>query len=443
MTGVVRFHWIALAGMAGLVATPLNGEVTFNKDVLPLLQKNCQNCHRPGEVAPMSFLTYEGTRPWAKAMKTAVLTRKMPPWFADPQYGHFANEKRLTDGEINTIVAWADHGAPEGDPQDRPAPVDFTPGWTIKPDVIVGMPRSFPIPAKGVLELTHFIVPSGFTKDTWISSIEIRPSDPSVVHHVVLQFLPHKDDVKYGEPIWTDKPRDEFGDQINKIKKADRKGFAGVGTNLEALYLPGGGGASDYRVFGAAKLVPAGTDIYIGMHYTPNGKATVDQTQIGFTLAKEEPKRRYVSMMAMPPQDEESFRIPAGNPNWETGVELVFNQAADLVWFSPHMHGRGKDMTFRLKYPSGESEVVLSVPHFQYMWQFGYEVATPIHVPKGTRMEVVSHFDNSANNPLNPNPNKDVWWGEQTFEEMMGGFFAVVVDRDVDPRRVLSYAGTR
>ncbi len=166
MTGVVRFHWIVLAGMAALVLTPLHAEVTFNKDVLPILQKNCQNCHRPGEVAPMSFLTYESTRPWAKAMKTAVLTRKMPPWFADPQYGHFANEKRLTESEINTIVAWADHGAPEGDPQDKPAAVAFTPGWTIKPDVIVGMPKSFPIPAKGVLELTHFIVPSGFTKDT-------------------------------------------------------------------------------------------------------------------------------------------------------------------------------------------------------------------------------------------------------------------------------------
>jgi hypothetical protein len=429
-----------LAATTALAAPPAATSVTFNRDVLPILQKHCQSCHRPGEVAPMSFLGYQSARPWAKAMKAAVLAKKMPPWFADPQYGRFANEKRLTEPEISALVAWADNGSPEGDSKDKPPPLDFTPGWTIKPDVIVGMTKPFPIPAKGILELTHFIVPTGFTRDTWITSLEIRPSDPSVVHHVVVQFVTHKDDVKYGEPISTDKPREQFGDQINKIKKTDRGGFAGVGANLEGLYLPGGRGASDYRVFNAAKLIPAGTDIYIGMHYTPNGKATVDQTQVGFTLAKEPPKRRYISMLATPPQDEESFRIPAGDPNWKDGLELTFNQDAELVWFSPHMHQRGKDMTFRLMYPSGESETVLSVPRFNFEWQLGYEVAKPIRVPKGTRMEVVSHYDNSVNNPFNPNPNKDVWWGEQTWEEMMGAFFGLVIDSNVDPRRIAAYS---
>ncbi len=434
-----RLIWASLATTLTVFAA---GEpVTFNKEVLPILQKNCQNCHRPGEVAPMSFLDYQSARPWAKAIKAAVVTGKMPPWFADARYGHWANEKRLADADIKTLAAWADGGALEGNAKDKSAPVQWTEGWNIKPDHIVSMPEPFPIPAKGILELTHFIVPSGFTKDTWITSIEIRPSDPSVVHHVVVQVIPHDPKVKYGEPIWTDKPRDELGDQITKIKKRERTSLAprAVGGNLEAVYLPGGSSSTDYSQWGAAKLIPAGSDIYIGMHYTPNGKATKDQTRVGFTLAKEEPTRRFITFLPISASDEESFRIPAGASNWGTGAEVVFNENAELVWFMPHMHQRGKDMTFKLTYPTGESEVVLSVPKYNFAWQFDYVAAKPILVPKGTKMEITAHYDNSANNAFNPNPNKDVWWGEQTWEEMMAGWFAVVVDRKLDPKKIVTY----
>src|SRR5580700_10268727 len=201
-------RWCAAISMLGIAAfaTDTTSSVTFNKDVLPILQQKCQSCHRPGEVAPMSFLTYETTRPWAKAIKNAVITKKMPPWFADPQYGHFRNAPALTDADVQTISAWADTGALEGDAKGRPTPIAWTDGWFIKPDVVISMPEPYQIPPKGVMELVNFTVPSGFTKDTWITSIEIRPGNRSVVHHVVLSFRPHRDDVKYGVPQFIEKP---------------------------------------------------------------------------------------------------------------------------------------------------------------------------------------------------------------------------------------------
>src|SRR3954467_10434820 len=154
--------------------------VTFNKDVLPILQKNCQTCHRPGEVAPMSFLTYDSTRPWAKAIKTAVISKKMPPWFADPHYGDFQNDSRLKDQDIKTLAAWVDGGAPEGDAKDKPAPISWTDGWHVQPDVIISMPQPYSIPAKGTGEIKSFLVPNPFKEETWVNSIEIRPGNPSV-----------------------------------------------------------------------------------------------------------------------------------------------------------------------------------------------------------------------------------------------------------------------
>jgi hypothetical protein len=424
-----------LAVSLAFVMAARGADVTFYRDVLPILQSKCQTCHRPGEVAPMPLLTYETSRPWAKAIKSAVLTRKMPPWSADPRYGHFVNDPTLTPDEIRILSEWADSGAPEGDPKDKPTPFQWPDGWTIQPDAIVSLPHPIAVPAKGVVEIMEITIPTGFTKDTWVTSIEIRPGNRSVVHHADVFIVPHEKGVKYGVPETTLKRRDANGVAIDKIREEDAtRGLLG----LEAIYVPGAPPA-DYRLHGAAKLVPAGTDFMIQMHYTPNGTATTDQTRVGLTLAKDKPSRRFITIVPTALRDESHFHIPAGDPNWETHAEVTFQQDAELVWFLPHMHLRGKDMTYRLIYPTGESETVLSVK-YDFDWQLGYDVKKPIVIPKGTKLEATAHFDNSANNRFNPDPSKDVWWGDQTWEEMMIPYFGVIVKNNVNPRKIVAYS---
>ena len=439
------FVSLVLGGMA-IAADDSPSPVTFNKDVLPILQKNCQTCHRPAQIAPMSFLSYKEARPWAKAMKTAVASRKMPPWFADPQIGRFLNDHSLKQSEIETIAKWADTGAVEGDPKDLPPAVKWPDGWQIQPDVIVQGPV-FDVPAhpkNDVIEWVSVTVPTGFTKDTWVTSVQIKPEHPAVTHHICLGFNAHTADVKYFDPIWQDKQRDEEGSAIPT--KGPTFGPAGPGgrgaaprSMAEDCYLPGNP-VADYRDFKAAKLVPAGSDITLNLHYTPNGMAVTDHVQIGFTVAQEPPQRRYVSLSATAPPDPAHFAIPPNDGNWQSPpAEVTFAQDVELVYMMPHMHFRGKDMTYTLVYPDGRKEVVLSVPRYDFNWQLGYN--TLVKVPKGTKLHVDAHFDNSPNNKFNPNPNKTVYYGEMTWEEMMFPFFGVVVDKDADPRRILTGRG--
>jgi hypothetical protein len=241
-------------------------------------------------------------------------------------------------------------------------------------------------------------------------------------------------DVKYGVPQFEPKARDEDGAQIEKMGKEQPKcGLLG----LDAIYVPGAP-PDDYRLHGAAKLAPAGSDLVIQMHYTPNGKATTDQTRVGFTITNGKPSRQLVTIVPTPPRDAAHFHIPAGDPNWEARAEVVFLRDAELVWFLPHMHLRGKDMTYRLIYPRGESETVLSVK-YDFNWQLAYDVKKPIVVPKGTSLEAIAHYDNSANNRFNPDPSKDVWWGDQTMEEMMVPYFGVLVKPGVKHNKIVAY----
>ena len=435
MTKIAVASWIAVAAA---IAADTPASVTFTKDVLPILQKNCQTCHRPGQIAPMSFLTYQSARPWAKAMKAAVAARKMPPWFADPNYGHFTNDRSLKPGEIETIAKWADAGAPEGDAKDAPPPIQWPEGWQIQPDIIVQGPTT-DVPAhpkNNVVEWMSVTVPTGFTQDTWITSVQIKPEHTAVTHHICLGFNAHTPDVQYFVPTWEDKARDEEGAAIpGKGLTFGRRATFGR-SMAEDCYLPGMV-AADYRSFGAAKLVPAGSDITLNLHYTPNGTAVTDHVQIGFTVAKEPPQRRYVSLSSSAPIDPKLFAIPANDPNWlSPPAEATFNQDVELVFMMPHMHVRGKDMTYTLEYPDGRKEVVLSVPHYDFNWQLGYN--TSIKVPKGTRLHVDAHYDNSANNRFNPNPDRTVYYGEMTWEEMMFPFFGVVVDKNTDPKKILT-----
>ena len=444
---------------AGMLAA--DGPVTFHKDVEPILQRNCQTCHRPGQVAPMSFLSYANVRPWAKAMKAAVLARKMPPWFADPQHGPYLNDRSLKQNEIDTIAQWADAGAPEGDVKDAPAAVEWPEGWAIKPDVIVEGPTT-DVPASpknNVIEWSTVITPTGFTKDTWVSSVQIKPEFAAVTHHICISYIPHNPNYKYGVAYWADKERDAEGSALPdkgptflgsgtpRSSDGDPNPVAGGPRGLprpngqqppggaEDCYLPGNF-AADYRSIHAAKLIPAGSDISFGLHYTPNGKAVTDHVKVGFTVLDSPPERRYVSFLTTSPTDPKRFAIPPNDPNWESPpAEVTFLQDAELVFLMPHMHFRGKDMTYILEYPDGRKETILSVPHYDFNWQLGYN--TSIKVPKGTVLHVTAHFDNSVNNKFNPNPNKTVYYGTMTWEEMMNPFYGVVVGTDADPKKIV------
>jgi hypothetical protein len=427
---------------AAMAANESSAPVTFNKDVMPILQKNCQTCHRPGQIAPMSFLSYKQTRPWAKAMKTAVALRKMPPWFADPQFGSFTNNHSLKQSDIETIAKWADTGALEGDGKDLPPAVQWPEGWQIQPDIIVKGPvTEVPAhPKNNVIEWSSVTVPTGFTKDTWVTSVQIKPEHPEVAHHICLGINPHTADVKYFDPIWQDKERDEDGSAIPAKGPTFTLALPGAPRSMaEDCYLPGNP-AADYRIFHAAKLVPAGSDITLNLHYTPNGTALTDHVQIGFTVTNEPPLRRYVSLNTSAPMDAAHFAIPPNDGNWPSPpADVTFNQDVELVTMMPHMHFRGKDMTYTLLYPDGRKEVVLSVPRYDFNWQLAYD--TSVNVPKGTKLHVEAHFDNSPNNKFNPNPNKTVYYGEMTWEEMMFPFFGVVVDKDADPDKIVTDQG--
>jgi hypothetical protein len=460
-----------LVGQSAPLIDP--GSVSFNKDVYPLLQKNCQVCHRPGEAAPMSFLTYESTRPWAKAIKQAVVTRKMPPWFADPGHGSFRNDPSLTGQEIAILSAWADNGAPEGDPQDKPRAIQWTSGWRIYPDVIISIPEAHRIPAKGSGEIKAFTVPNPFPQDTWVSAIEVRPGNASVVHHVMVQVL---EDVpvpafSWGGvgagcallPVAQNSPVRDFSEQqslsqritntIGRIVLEESGSALPTLLNgatspqqqqpraprnfaiLEAVYAPGSA-PMDFGMYDSAKLIRGGGDLRIEVHYTPNGTATTDQTKIGFKLAKEPPKYRYVTL-APRSLANTARQIPAGEQNWETRGELEFGQDAQLVWLMPHMHLRGKDMAFNLVGQNGNEQTILDAK-FDFNWQLGYEMYRPLRVQKGTRMMVVAHHDNSANNKYNPDPTAQVSWGDLTSQEMVLPWFGMIVNKDADPEKILA-----
>ena len=431
-------HYFLAATLLG-AATFSSGEtVTFNKDVLPIMQRECQVCHRPGEIGPMPFLTYEGTRPWAKAIKAAVLSKKMPPWFADPKYGHFTNERHLSDADIATLASWADNGAPEGDAKDKPAPVAFRDGWNIRPDVTFKIPKPFTIPARGTIEYTYITVSAPFKEDTWVVAGEVRPSDRAHVHHVVANVRPKGS--KWMTPSQLNSEPYAPGPKRNEeLIKANGGNPAVLDNEFLVGYVPGME-AQRFDIDRSAKLIPAGSDIVFEMHYTTNGTPGEDQTVVGLELAKAPPQRRFMSIAAA----QTNLNIPPGDPNAEAKATLRFGQPVDFVYMQPHMHLRGKDMKIDAAYPTGEKETLLNVPHYDFNWQIVYYEKTPLHLPKGTTLELTAHWDNSPNNKWNPDPKDTVHWGDQSWQEMLAAPMAVIIDRNVDPKSVVdmgSFAG--
>jgi hypothetical protein len=422
------------AAAASDTAPPPSGKTTFYKDVLPIFQKNCQSCHRPGEVAPMSLLTYEDARPWAIAIKMAILTQKMPPWYADPQYGHFSNERKLTPQETRTLVSWVDGGAQAGDPKDQPPAVQFVDGWNIgKPEMVIEMPQAFNIPAEGTIDYQYMVIPTGFTQDTWVRAAEVRPGNRAVVHHVIAFVRSPESkwmrDAKPGE-FFVPKKKQDDSDDKNSAKKDDKQESSneprrerrrGEIGDLLVGYAPG---LQPLDLTDQAKLIKAGSDIVLQLHYTANGTAGTDKTRIGLIFAKQPPRLRNLTVAAA----NASFKIPPNDSNYEVKSQVQLEEAVTLADLMPHMHFRGKDFLYKIIYPDGRTETLLSVPKYDFNWQLGYVLEKPLVLPKGTRIECTAHFDNSANNPYNPDPTQTVKWGDQTWEEMMIGWFSVAVD---------------
>jgi len=432
----LRSASIALIFGVAAWAAPTATTPTFSKDVLPILQRNCQGCHRPGEAAPMSFLNYKEARPWAKAIKGAVLTKKMPPWLADPHYGKFSNERKLSETEIQTIVSWADGGAPEGDAKKAPKPVAWVEGWNIGTPDKVYETKEFSVPAEGTIEYHYVIVPTGFTKDTWVQAAELRPGNRAVVHHVIAFIRPAGSKWLEGGPIGEAfVPKRVQRSRRTAEAAAGEEAGSMAGTELLVGYAPG---LQEQKFIpGQARLVPAGADIVFQLHYTTNGKSATDKTKVGLIFCKEEPKQRVVTLTAT----QARFAIPPGDGNHEVKSQFTLQDDSQLVWLMPHMHLRGKDFEYKAVYPTGESQILLSVPKYDFNWQLAYETMKPITLPKGTRIECVAHFDNSINNKANPDPTKEVRWGDQSWEEMMIGWFGVAIDAKADPMRL--YVGDK
>ena len=387
--------------LAALLAVPsaalaADGAPTFAKDVAPIFYKSCVECHRPTMFAPMSLVSYDEARPWARAIKSRVVARTMPPWGADPAHGVFKNDPRLSDADVETIAKWVDAGAPKGDDKDLPAVPQFVDGWTIgKPDAVFAMEEEFTIPATGAVEYKYFRVPTGLTEDKWIQAIEIKPGARAQVHHVIAFTQPA------GTPL---KPGGELGPT----------NIGGVTPNKPGLTFEPG----------IARLMRGNSDVVLQIHYTTNGTETKDRTQVGIIYAKQPPTKVAGGGMAINPR----FVIPAGDGNAEVKATTTLSRDITLTAMTPHMHVRGKDMIYIAHYPDGTSETLLSVPKYDFNWQLSYQLKTPKVLPKGTQLEVIAHFDNSPQNKFNPDPTKDVRWGDQTWEEMMIGFFSTIAD---------------
>ena len=395
---------------------PAIAQPVFDKDVLPILQQHCQECHRTGEIAPMPFLTYAETRPWAKAIREQTAARKMPPWFADPAYGHFANDRSLSQAEIDTLAAWVKAGEPAGDPKDAPPPREWPQGWNIgRPDEVFQMPSAFSIPAKGAVDYQYLILPTHFTEDRWVQKVEVRPSDRSTVHHAVVYIREPGSKWLEGEP------------RERPFSVPLAKGF--TTSDLLMVYTPGN--SFDYWKPGIAKRIKAGSDLVLQMHYTANGKATEDRTRIGIVFAKEPPRQAVLSLQ----MSNDRFVIPPGDSNYRVQVSGTLPNDALLISMFPHMHLRGKAFEYLITEPNGRVETLLKVNHYDFQWQLNYRLAEPRLIKAGTHLTWIGYFDNSPNNPGNPDPTAEVRYGEQSWDEMMIGFFDVVVDAGIDKQK--------
>jgi peroxiredoxin len=380
----------AVGCFIGRKQEPTNGEVTYSNQIARLFQDRCVECHRPGEIGPFSLTSYDEAVGWGETIREVVNQGRMPPWFADPAIGHFENDARMTDDEKLLVRQWVDAGCPEGDPEQLPEPRKFADGWNIpEPQLVLKMAdKPFLVPAEGVVDYKHFTVDPGFTEDKWMIACEARPGNRSVVHHIL---------------VFLQSP----GGEIELLR-----------GSLLAAYAPG----SPPRATdpGMAKRIPAGSKIIFQMHYTPNGRPQEDLSTLGLSFCdKSEVKQVVESGWVI----NVAFAIPPGNPDYKVVAKHTFEEDRLLLGLTPHMHVRGKSFQYEAIFPDGSKEMLLSVPRWDFNWQIDYLLAKPKLMPKGTVLRCEAHYDNSADSPTNPDATKWVTFGEQTWDEMMIGWF--------------------
>jgi mono/diheme cytochrome c family protein len=454
--------WFALPSSHASGPKSSSKAVTFSKEIAPIFFDKCASCHRSGEAAPFSVLSYKEVRPWAKSIKERVVTREMPPWHADPHVGKWSNDPSLTKAQIDAVVAWVEGGAKEGDPKDLPTIPQYVEGWSIgKPDVIIAMPDEHTLDANGPDEYQYFDVPTNFTEDKYVQFAEARPGNRKVVHHVIAFVVPP------GNPSLAQIPKEQrdkalemslkntpfYRDGFLIRMKADQpvyndareipanlKGYNDVDDFLTA-YAPG----SAYGAWkpGTAKRIPKGATIRFQVHYSKvAGSVQKDRSMVGLIFAKEQPetlmRTRAVAnvFFQIPPNVDRHKVVGVWKPSLDISIHLLM----------PHMHYRGTAMEYRVIHSDGRSEMLLNVPAYSFNWQLGYKPKTPIRIAAGSTIEVTGYFDNSAKNKFNPDPTKAVRQGEPTYDEMMMGFMDYVVEKPsplakVDPRVFDTYVG--
>jgi peroxiredoxin len=374
--------------------------VTYSKHIAPIFNEHCVRCHRPGEIGPFALTNYEESVGWAEMIAEVVEQQRMPPWHANPKHGQFANDARLSDEQKQLIYRWVDEGAAEGDRKDLPPAPKFATGWQIgEPDQVIYMSdKPAEIPAHGEVKYRYFFVDPKFTEDKWIQAAECRPGNPAVVHHIIVAT------------------RDGTGRGNEDL---DSGWLAATAPGAKPMILPPG----------LAKKVPAGSKFIFQMHYTPNGKATTDRSSIGLKFCDPATVKKIV---ATEKASYHFFAIPPGAESHKVDASTTFRQDTLIYAFFPHMHVRGKAFRYTAVFPDGKKDILLDVPRYDFNWQNTYELAEPLRMPAGSKMVCEAWYDNSANNPSNPDPKKTVRWGDQTWEEMMIGYFsASLADQDL------------
>ncbi len=431
---------VAVPALLLLAADPAANQPTWSKDIAPIVYRSCVGCHRPGDIAPMSFLTYSEARPWAKAIKASASTRRMPPWHADPQVGHFANDPRLTEAEIGLLRAWADSGAKEGDPKLAPAPPKLAEGWKIgQPDMVFDIGQDYVVEPGGADINTNFTVEMNLDRDIWVAGVDLQPGNRKVVHHAHVKIIapaaPRKKDarvispeldlnklmVREGTESWLKLDAPVIDDGCSHPGGGDYPGVDREAEAVLASFLPGRD--PDAWPAGYAKKIPAGSKLQFQIHYSRT-QPTVerDRTRVGFILAQGPPKfevkRRDIH--------NHYFKIPAGAENHE--VTACYTIPADtlLMSYTPHMHYRGKAMRVEVTRPGAAPETILNIPNYEFEWQTQLKFKEPVALPKGTLFKIIAHFDNSPNKPGNPDPAKVVRWGTPSKAEMMDGWLEYI-----------------
>lgn len=412
-----KLLWIGLISAAGAAeAAP-----TFNHDIAPILYQNCATCHRPGEVAPFSLLTYQDAAKRAKQIASVTQSRFMPPWKAEPGYGSFKNERRLSDDQIAMLRDWAANGAPEGDPAQKPEPPKFTDGWQAgMPDQVFTMPAKYALAADGPDQYRCFVIPMNLDHDVYVKTFEFRPENRRVVHHAIV----------YSDPTGAARKLATNGGSYSCFGGPR---FAPVG--LVGGWAPGG--TAESAGPGMAVTVPKGTDLVLQIHYHPSGKAEQDQSSLGMTFGDPPTVGRGLILL-----NSRAIRIPAGESHYVVKAGITVPEDVELLGITPHAHYLAKDMKVDARLPDGSVTHLIWIKDWDFNWQGQYRYSKPVNLPKGTRVELEYTYDNSAANPRNPsNPPVLVHWGEQTTDEMALAFLNVKLSSLAEQKRFQQLMG--